>query len=110
MVKAEIGGTGFLFVTVYASNIGHKLVKMVSKLAQHASNPTIVKGGGWKSTRYFTLDRNKCVSVYVVFFCFVFVFFLFPPAHGLGTVDFMLSNNTKAKLHLGTWWEDGKTQ
>lgn len=80
MVKAEIGGTGFLFVTVYVSNIGHKLVKMVSKLAQHASNPTIVKGGGWKSTRYFTLDRNKCVSVYVVFFV-LFLFFFFSPQH-----------------------------
>lgn len=62
IVHAEITGTGFLFVNVYASNVGSERVKMFYKfrnvLAQYSGNLTIVMGVDWNYTTDFTVDRN----------------------------------------------------
>jgi len=62
IVRAEISNLVFLFVNIYAPNIGADRVQLFKKidffLKQQQDDDFIVMGGDWNCTLNFTLDRN----------------------------------------------------
>lgn len=62
IVEAEIGSFKFLFVNIYAPNVGAERIQFFTKLEnlikEQNDDVFIVFGGDWNCTIDFTLDRN----------------------------------------------------
>lgn len=62
IVKAEISNLNFLFVNIYASNVGAErklfFAKLESIIKEESDDFFIVVGGDWNCTIDFVLDRN----------------------------------------------------
>ena len=62
-VNAEILGTSYIFINIYAPNVGAERIALFEKLNQKLLNLAaydvfIVIGGDWNCTLNFTVDRN----------------------------------------------------